>query len=257
MYGKQIARLIDAEQGMQAFELIQSLPDDIKKDIYNELARNEEKGDIGISYITELISQVYDDIVFNNRSSYKKSDHRRIAQIFFKILTETKYPNENIRLSDMGTFLILFGVNIDAISKEELDYFKNIPIKTDYIAQGGLSWEYIFDDIADNKGTTNVENNEIDKIVREELEAYMLEKKKKKACKPSKGKRFAKRVDGKCRSFGQKGQAKGGGDRIRPGTKKGDAYCARSAKIKKCKNPPCANDLSRKKWKCRGSKSVA
>jgi len=83
------------------------------------------------------------------------------------------------------------------------------------------------------------------------------EKKKKKACKPSKGKRFAKRVDGKCRSFGQKGQAKGGGDRIRPGTAKGDAYCARSAKIKKCKNPPCANALSRKKWKCRGSKSVA
>ena len=83
-----------------------------------------------------------------------------------------------------------------------------------------------------------------------------LEEKKKKPCKPSKGKRFAKRVDGKCRSFGQSGQAKGGGDRIRPGTKKGDAYCARSAKIKKCKNPPCANDLSRKKWKCRGSKSM-
>jgi hypothetical protein len=83
-----------------------------------------------------------------------------------------------------------------------------------------------------------------------------LEEKAKKPCKPSKGKRFAKRVDGKCRSFGQKGQAKGGGDRIRPGTKKGDAYCARSAKIKKCKNPPCANALSRKKWKCRGSKSM-
>ena len=84
----------------------------------------------------------------------------------------------------------------------------------------------------------------------------VLEEKKKKPCKPSKGKRFAKRVNGKCRSFGQKGKAKGGGDRIRPGTKKGDAYCARSAKIKKCKNPPCANDLSRKKWKCRGSKSM-
>ena len=83
-----------------------------------------------------------------------------------------------------------------------------------------------------------------------------MEEAKKKPCKPSKGKRFAKRVNGKCRSFGQKGQAKGGGDRIRPGTKKGDAYCARSAKIKKCKNPPCANDLSRKKWKCRGSKSM-
>ena len=82
-------------------------------------------------------------------------------------------------------------------------------------------------------------------------------KKRKKACKPSKGKRFAKRVDGKCRSFGQAGKAKGGGDRIRPGTKKGDAYCARSAGIKKCKNPPCANTLSRRKWKCRGKKSVA
>ena len=82
-------------------------------------------------------------------------------------------------------------------------------------------------------------------------------RKKKKPCKPSKGKRFAKRVNGKCRSYGQKGKAKDGGDRIRPGTKKGDAYCARSLKIKKCKNPPCANALSRKKWKCRGSKSVA
>ena len=91
----------------------------------------------------------------------------------------------------------------------------------------------------------------IDEVI-DELE----EKKKKKPCKPSKGKRFAKRVDGKCRSYGQKGKAKDGGDRIRPGTKKGDAYCARSAKIKKCKNPPCANDLSRKKWKCRGSKSM-
>ena len=83
-----------------------------------------------------------------------------------------------------------------------------------------------------------------------------MEEDKKKACKPSKGKRFAKRVDGKCRSYGQAGQAKGGGDRISPGTKKGDAYCARSAGIKKCKNPPCANTLSRKKWKCKGKKSM-
>ena len=86
-------------------------------------------------------------------------------------------------------------------------------------------------------------------------EGELEEAKKKKACKPSKGKRFAKRVNGKCRSYGQKGKAKGGGDRIRPGTKKGDAYCARSLKIKKCKNPPCANALSRKKWKCKGAKS--
>jgi len=99
------------------------------------------------------------------------------------------------------------------------------------------------------------DQDRMEAMVAEELEA-VLDEKKKKACKPAKGKRFAKRVDGKCRSYGQSGQAKSGGDRIRPGTAKGDAYCARSAKIKKCKNPPCANALSRKKWKCRGSKSM-
>jgi hypothetical protein len=90
-------------------------------------------------------------------------------------------------------------------------------------------------------------------------EAAQIEekKKRKKPCKKAKGKRFVKRVNGRCRSFGQAGKAKKGGDRIRPGTKKGDAYCARSAGIKKCKNPPCANTLSRRKWKCRGKKSVA
>lgn len=119
------------------------------------------------------------------------------------------------------------------------------------------------------KKHTKASKEEIDKVVNSSnnikvhengdiilMDSLEEKKKKKKACKPSKGKRFAKRVNGKCRSFGQKGQAKGGGDRIRPGTKKGDAYCARSAKIKKCKNPPCANALSRKKWKCRGSKSM-
>jgi len=78
---------------------------------------------------------------------------------------------------------------------------------------------------------------------------------------PSKGKRFVKVVKnpktGRTRkvSYGQAGKSKSGTDRIQPGTKKGDAYCARSAKIKKCKNPPCPNDLSRKKWKCVGTKS--
>lgn len=89
------------------------------------------------------------------------------------------------------------------------------------------------------------------------LEEEQIEEKKKKPCKKAKGKKYVKRVDGKCRSYGQAGKAKDGGDRIRPGTKKGDAYCARSLKIKKCKNPPCANALSRKKWKCSGSKSIA
>jgi len=58
--------------------------------------------------------------------------------------------------------------------------------------------------------------------------------------------------------YGQAGKAKDGKDRIRPGTKKGDAYCARSAKIKgDWKNDPNSpNRLSRKKWKCKGSKSM-
>lgn len=58
--------------------------------------------------------------------------------------------------------------------------------------------------------------------------------------------------------YGQAGKAKDGKDRIRPGTKKGDAYCARSAKIKGDwkKDPNSPNNLSRKKWKCRGSKSM-
>lgn len=58
--------------------------------------------------------------------------------------------------------------------------------------------------------------------------------------------------------YGQAGKAADGGDRIRPGTAKGDAYCARSAKIKgdwkDDENSP--NRLSRKKWRCRGSKSM-
>jgi hypothetical protein len=58
--------------------------------------------------------------------------------------------------------------------------------------------------------------------------------------------------------YGLAGMASDGKDRIRPGTKKADAYCARSAKIKgdwkNDENSP--NQLSRKKWKCKGSKST-
>ena len=58
--------------------------------------------------------------------------------------------------------------------------------------------------------------------------------------------------------YGQAGKAKDGGDRIRPGTAKGDAYCARSAKIKGDwkSDPNSPNRLSRKKWRCKGSKSM-
>ena len=60
-------------------------------------------------------------------------------------------------------------------------------------------------------------------------------------------------------SYGQAGRAKDGGPRVRTGTPKGDAYCARSlaiAKKMKDKGPNTPNALSRKRWKCRGKKSV-
>jgi len=72
----------------------------------------------------------------------------------------------------------------------------------------------------------------------------------KRTNKPAKGKAVAVVVGGKKRSIGQAGKTP------KPGTAKGDSYCARSAKIPKCKNPPCANDLSRKRWGCVGSKST-
>lgn len=72
---------------------------------------------------------------------------------------------------------------------------------------------------------------------------------KKAASTPAKGKAVAVKVDGKKRSVGQAGVTP------KPGTAKGDAYCARSAKIPKCDNPPCPNDISRKRWGCEGKKS--
>ena len=81
--------------------------------------------------------------------------------------------------------------------------------------------------------------------------------------KPRKGKARVKRTaSGKKVSYGQAGQAKGGGPRVRPGTSKGDSYCARSAGIKKRlpaskrNDPNTPNNLSRKRWKCKGSKSM-
>lgn len=79
--------------------------------------------------------------------------------------------------------------------------------------------------------------------------------------KPRKGKAKVKvTASGKKVSYGQAGKAKDGGSRVRAGTKKGDSYCARSAGQMK-KHPKAAKDpnsplrLSRKRWKCSGTKS--
>lgn len=76
--------------------------------------------------------------------------------------------------------------------------------------------------------------------------------------KPAVGKSSVKvvknAVTGRTRkvSYGQKGA------NVDPGSKRGDAYCARSAKIKGdwASDPNSPNRLSRKKWKCKGSKST-
>ena len=80
--------------------------------------------------------------------------------------------------------------------------------------------------------------------------------------KPRKGKAKVKvTASGKKVSFGQEGNAKDGGPRVRAGTSKGDNYCARSLGIKKGlskeqqNDPNTPNNLSRKRWKCSGAKS--
>ena len=79
---------------------------------------------------------------------------------------------------------------------------------------------------------------------------------------PRKGKAKVKITStGKKVSYGQAGNAKGGGPRVRPGTSKGDSYCARSLGIKtrlskkKQNDPNTPNNLSRKRWNCVGAKS--
>jgi hypothetical protein len=78
--------------------------------------------------------------------------------------------------------------------------------------------------------------------------------------KPRFSKTITNKATGRTRAveYGQAGKAKDGKDRIRPLTKKADAYCARSANIKGDwkDDPNSPNNLSRKKWKCRGEKSM-
>ena len=87
-------------------------------------------------------------------------------------------------------------------------------------------------------------------------EEFLDEKKKKKGCKPAKGKKYARRVKGKCVSYGAKGY------KIAPGTSKGNSYCARSYGDMKSHGKDCSGKdrstplcLSRKKWKCSGKYS--
>jgi len=85
---------------------------------------------------------------------------------------------------------------------------------------------------------------------------------------PAIKKRFTKIVTNKATGrtrtvkYGQAGKAKDGTDRIKPGTKKASAYCARSYGIKKRlpkskqNDPNTPNNLSRKRWKCKKDKAI-
>ena len=69
----------------------------------------------------------------------------------------------------------------------------------------------------------------------------------------AKGKKYkAVPVSGKGKSihFGAKGYF------AKPGTPKGDNYCARSSGIKSTKKGATPNDLARMLWNCRGKKSM-
>ena len=79
---------------------------------------------------------------------------------------------------------------------------------------------------------------------------------------PNKGKAKVKvTASGKRVSYGQAGKAKDGSRRVKPGSAKGNSYCARSLGIKKRlpkkkqNDPNTPNNLSRKRWKCSGAKS--
>ena len=102
---------------------------------------------------------------------------------------------------------------------------------------------------------SDVDQGPIRKMVEEEIEQLNE--------KPAKGKAKQKTTaSGKKVSYGQAGKAKDGGPRVRPGTSKGDSYCARSLGIKKRlpkkkqNDPNTPNNLSRKRWKCKGAKST-
>lgn len=87
-------------------------------------------------------------------------------------------------------------------------------------------------------------------------------KKGRQAMTPAQGKARVKiTAQGRKVSYGQAGNAKDGGPRVRPGTSKGDAYCARSAgqmraNPKAARNPNSPLRLSRARWRCSGENSV-
>ena len=101
------------------------------------------------------------------------------------------------------------------------------------------------------------------KITHEELRGRVREAiLDRLAEEPAKGKKYSKTVTNKKTGRKKKVSYGAKGYRIAPGTDKGDSYCARSYGIKKGlskdkqNDPNTPNNLSRKKWRCSGKKSM-
>lgn len=87
---------------------------------------------------------------------------------------------------------------------------------------------------------------QIGKTVRVKGKSYQIK------AGTAKGKKYkACPVDGGgCIHFGAKGFT------AKPGTQKGNNYCARSSGIKSSKSGATANDFARMLWNCEGKKSM-
>ena len=227
---------------------------------------------------------MYDPKSREKHDAKKEKDHLDMAKKGF-VHVDPKKIEQILRdeggAAGMDPFLKEFGEEMKDEIVKALENMPNVAQHED--------GDYILDDDKDvdisegmNCGcgqdpceTYGKKNSKIIAIVNEETEKYLeeslyyglideeqaeketlSEKKKKKACKPRKGKKYAKRVGGKCKSYGAKGY------RISPGTSKGDSYCARSYGDMKSHGKDCSGKdrgtplcLSRQKWKCSGKYS--
>ena len=251
---------------------------------------NSKKESIMIGFQNELLESkysphdMYDPKSGKKHDAKKEKDHLDMAKKGF-VHVDPKKIEQILRdeggAAGMEPFLKEFGEEMKDEIVKALDGMPNVAQHED--------GDYILDDDKDvdisegmNCGcgqdpcrTYGKNNSKIIAIVNEEIENYLeeslyyglideeqaerealLEKKKKKACKPRKGKKYAKRVGGKCKSYGAKGY------KIAPGTSKGDSYCARSYGDMKSHGKDCSGKdrgtplcLSRQKWKCSGKYS--
>ena len=203
-----------------------------------------------------LQAMVEDEISLILQESHTKEQEEELATIADELANASKmHKGQSDRIKK-----ILDQTDDEELKEEEVTEGMNCGCGQDPCRTYGKN----------NSKVIAIVNEEVENFLEESLYYGLIEeddvleekKKKKKACKPSKGKKFARRVKGRCVSYGQAGKAKGGGARIKPGTGKGNAYCARSYGDMKSHGKDCSGKdrgtplcLSRQKWKCSGKYS--